>query len=74
MEDFDLIFLNTVRDLTLEDRRSYFDQLSSALAIRTHTVDDLGQVDPSNQVIVGQEGSDSHQVVIATRRIHLSTA
>ncbi len=49
------------------------DQLSPAHAVRADTVDDLGQVDSSGQVIPGHEGSDSDQVVVATRWIHLFT-
>lgn len=57
--------------LTARRRAPYLDQLSPALAVRADTVDDLGQVDSSDQAIVGHEGSDSHQVVIATGWIHL---
>lgn len=49
----------------------YLDQLSPTLAVRTQTVDDLGQVDSPRQVIVRPEGPDSHDVVIATTWLHL---
>lgn len=50
---------------------THLDQLLSALAVGADAVDDFGQVDSSGQVIVGHKGSDSHQVFIAARWIHL---
>lgn len=50
---------------------SHLDQLSSALPVWSHTLNDLGQVDPSGQVKVRLEGLDGHQVVIFTRGVHL---
>lgn len=57
----------------LTHSHTHLDQLSPVLAVRANTVDDLGQVDSSGQVIVGQERSDCHQVVIATSWINLLT-
>lgn len=36
----------------LRHTSAYFDQLSPALAIRANTIDDLGQVDSSGQMIL----------------------
>jgi len=57
--------------LSFTHTHTHLDQLFPALAVGADTVDDLGQVVSSGQVILGHEGSDSHQVVIATRWIHL---
>lgn len=50
---------------------THLDQLPSVLAIGADAVDDFGQVDSSSQVVVGHKGSDSHQVFITARWIHL---
>ena len=52
---------------------THLDQLSSSPAIRAHTGEHLGQVDPARQLEMRVKPVDGYQMSVAAGRIHLDT-